>query len=84
MGRAITPLEDQLSGAPGDQRRRRRRRFAAQLVPGCVVLLVVGAMWADEGGGALGAAATVTLAQGIGLAVASAWLSLGHNPLDRR
>ena len=75
MGRAITPLEDQLSGAPGDQRRRRRRRFAAQLVPVCVVLLVVGAMWADEDG-ALGAVATVALAQGIGLTVALAWAVL--------
>jgi hypothetical protein len=82
MAAAATPSEDQLSGATGDERRR-RRRFAAQLVPVCVVLLVVGALWADKDG-ALGAVATAALAQGIGLAVALAWLSVGHNPLDRR
>jgi hypothetical protein len=34
-------------------------------------------------GGALGVLAIVALAQGLGVAVALVWLTLGHNPLSR-
>lgn len=65
------------------ERRRRRRRFVAQLSPVAGTLLVLGVVFADEGG-ALGAVGLVALGQGIGLAVALGWLAAGHNPLSRR
>jgi hypothetical protein len=64
------------------RRRRNRRRLAAYLAPLAVVLIVVGSLLADEGGAAE-AIGLVALAQGIGLAVALAWLAAGRNPLSR-
>lgn len=69
--------------ARSDERQRRRRRFAAQLAPLAIALLVVGVLLADEDS-AWGVVGLVALAQGIGLAVAVAWLATGRNPLSRR
>lgn len=73
-----------------EERRHRRRRFVRQLTPVAVVLLVVGALFADEDG-ALGLVGLVALAQGIGLAVALIGLAValiglafGRNPIERR
>jgi len=66
-----------------EERRRRRRLFVLQLTPVGVVLLVVGALFADEDGG-LGLVGLVALAQGIGLAVALIGLAFGHNQIERR
>jgi hypothetical protein len=66
-----------------EERRHRRRPFVRQLTPVAVVLLVVGALFADEDG-ALGLVGLVALAQGIGLAVALIGLAFGHNPIERR
>ena len=65
------------------ERSRRRRRFAAQLAPVAVALLVIGVVLADHDED-MGAVGLVALAQGIGLAVALIWLTVGHNPLSRR
>ncbi len=62
--------------------RGRRRRLGRMLAPLAVLLLVVGAWLADEGGAA-GAVGLVALAQGIGLAVAVVSFLLGHNPLSK-
>jgi hypothetical protein len=67
---------------PATGQRRRRRRFAIHLAPVAVLLLVGGAVFADDDG-ALGTVGLVVLAQGIGLAVALIWLAAGHNPLSR-
>jgi hypothetical protein len=54
-----------------------------QLAPITVTLLALGVVLADESG-MRGAVGGIALGQGIGLAVALAWLAVGHNPLSRR
>jgi peptidoglycan/LPS O-acetylase OafA/YrhL len=66
-----------------EELRRRRRRFVKQLAPVAVVLIVLGAVFADEDGGA-GVVGLAALAQGIGLAVALIGLAFGHNPLSKK
>jgi hypothetical protein len=64
-----------------DARRRRRRRFAAQWAPLAIILIVLGAVPGSHEG-VVGVVGLVALAQGIGLAVASIWLAVGHNPVE--
>lgn len=65
------------------RRRRARRRFG---VIGTLLgagLLLCGALLSG-GGQALDPVGLACVAYGIGLLVAGVWLSLRHNPLDRR
>ena len=63
--------------------RRERRRFAALLAPVALALIVAGVLFGNEDG-TLGVVGLAALAQGIGLAVALAWLAAGRNPLSKR
>ena len=70
------PIDDQ-------DPKRRRRRFGIVAAALGALLLLAGTLLASRDG-VLEAVGIVCLAYGIGLLVAGASLSLGHNPLDRR
>jgi hypothetical protein len=72
-----------MSQETADERRNRRRRFSRSLVPGALVLVLVGALLATLGGGSLKLLGFLVLAQGVGLIVAMIPLALGRNPISK-
>lgn len=65
-----------------EQRRGRRRRFSRSLLPGALLLVLVGGLLATLGG-SLKILGFLALAQGIGLIVAMIPLALGRNPISK-
>ena len=74
-----------MSAPARDQRRRdrARRRFAAGAAAlACALLL--GGLLLTRSAGVLGVLGIAAVGYGIGVAVAAAFLAVGHNPLSRR